>query len=113
MKKFGSFVDRTIRSIFRIAIYLCAIGLIILGAHAIYVYASRIEVIFGAQTEKLFLSMTVPTQLQKAVNWMSGKGFESWLIPTVFIVIGILIWKFESEIEYFIFRRIPNILRGY
>jgi hypothetical protein len=112
MKKVGSFLDRFIRTIFRIAVYLGAIALIVLGAHGVYVYTSRIEVFFGAQTTKLFLTMTVPMPVQKTVTWMSGKGFESWIIPAVFIVGGILLWKFEAEIEYFIFRRIPNTLMG-
>jgi hypothetical protein len=110
MKNVGKFLDRLIRSIFRIVVYLVAIGLVILGAHGVYTYTSRLEIMFGAQQKELFLTMKVPLKFQGMVGWMSIKGFESWIIPAIFIVGGILLWKFETEIEYFIFRKIPNII---
>lgn len=111
MGKLGAFLDRLIRFIFRIAVYLLSIGIVILGSHGLYVYASRIEVLFGAITHKLFLTMNTPALFHAMINWMSIKGFESWIIPTAFIIVGVIIWKFEVDIEYFVFRKIPNSLR--
>lgn len=82
----------------KILLIIISIFAIVLGAHGIYVYASRLEVLFGAEPSKLFFAVTMPAGLRDVVEWMSVKGFESWLIPAAFIAIGIGIWYWQSRI---------------
>ena len=71
---------------------LGAIG-IALGAHGLYVYFTRLEFLFGSgEASKLFLEIEVPIRLKDAVVWMSYKGVQSWFIPGVFVVLGIILW---------------------
>ena len=81
-------------------ILICAsLFSIILGAHGVYVYFSRLELLFGGETSKLFLALEVPVRLQAPIEWMSWKGFQSWFIPAVFIFIGLVIWYWQSKIN--------------
>lgn len=81
-------------------ILLCAsLFSIVLGAHGIWVYFSRLELLFGGKASKLFLLLGVPARLEPAVEWMSFKGLQSWFIPAVFIVIGLVIWHWQSKID--------------
>jgi len=73
-------------------ILICAsIVAIVLGSHGLYVYFSRLELFFGANPSKLFLTVEVPSGLVPVIEWMSLKGLESWFIPAVFVVIGLVI----------------------
>lgn len=72
---------------------LALIGLIILGIHGLWVYFSRIEVLFGSDTAKLFLAIQVPMRLQDIILWMSIKGLQSWFFPAIFIIAGIILWR--------------------
>jgi len=110
MRRLGSFIDRVIRALFRVVAYAFAFDLVVLGAHGIYVYSSRLEVLFGVKTQQLFLVVNAPA-FKSSIMWMSDKAFQSWIIPAVFVAAGILLWKFEVDVEYFIFRKIPNMLR--
>jgi hypothetical protein len=109
--KFPGRLDHFIRVIFRLVVYITGTGLVVLGAHGLYVYFSRLSVLFGASIEKLFFEIPLPLQLSKVVEWFSVKGFESWFVPVVSLLVGALLWWQEEEIEYFIFRKIPNIFR--
>jgi hypothetical protein len=81
-------------------ILICAsIFAIVLGAHGIYVYFSRLELLFGGEASKLFLMLEVPVGLQAVIEWMSLKGLQSWFIPAVFIFIGLVIWYWQSNID--------------
>jgi len=80
-------------------ILICAsIFAIVLGAHGVYVYFSRLELLFGGEASKLFLALEVPVRLQAPIEWMSFKGLQSWFIPAVFIFIGLVIWYWQSNI---------------
>lgn len=72
---------------------------ILLGAHGIWVYFSRLELLLGGEASKLFLAIEVPVRLRTAIEWMSFKGLQSWFIPVVFIVIGLVIWHWQSKID--------------
>lgn len=89
---------RMLRIPVKILLILVSICVTALGAHGIYVYASRIELLFGGGANKLFLAIEMPAGIQDVVEWMSIKGFESWLIPAAFIAIGIGIWYWQSKI---------------
>ena len=83
-------------------VLICASAvLVILGAHGLYVYFSRIEVLFGGGWHKLLLSFEMPSGLVPVIEWMSFKGFESWFIPAVFVVVGLIIgslgWQINSR----------------
>ena len=71
---------------------------ITLGLHGVWVYCSGLELLFGADGGKLFLEIDLPMRISELVSWMSGKGFQSWIIPAIFIVIGFLMWKWQSGI---------------
>lgn len=81
-------------------ILICAsIFAIVLGAHGVWVYFSRLELLFGGESSKLFLMLGVPIRLQAVIEWMSWKGVQSWFIPAVFIFIGLVIWYWQSNID--------------
>ena len=81
-------------------ILICAsVFTIVLGAHGIWVYFSRLELLFGGEASKLFLALEVPVKLRTVIEWMSLKGLQSWFIPAAFIVIGLVIWHWQSKID--------------
>lgn len=71
-----------------ILIGLCGLWGVVLGAHGLYVYFSRLELLFGADAEMLFMSFAVPGRLGDTVAWMSVKGLQSWFIPVAVFVGG-------------------------
>jgi len=75
--------------------FIGALG-IVLGIHGLYVYFSRLELLFGGEASKLFLSVDMPIRLQGAVEWMSIKGVQSWFIPAAVLVGGILVWNYSN-----------------
>lgn len=78
---------------------LCAaIISIVLGVHGVWVYFSRLELLFGGNAAKLFLSVDLPERIRSMIEWMSMKGFQSWFIPTIFIILGLIIWGIQSNI---------------
>jgi len=74
------------------------------------VYVSRLEVLFGADAEKLFFALEVDF-LREAVVWMSGKGFQSWVIPAGVIVGGCVLWWLSSQIHIPYWQRPSTILK--
>jgi hypothetical protein len=68
------------------------------GAHGIVVYASKFEALFK-DPQKLFLEIEVPEAFRGTIEWMTLKGLQSWIIPTVFIVIGVVFWIAASKIS--------------
>jgi hypothetical protein len=82
----------------KIIILIAAIVAVVLAVHGIWVYFSSLEVLFGADASKLFLSIQLPVQLRPMIEWMSMKGFQSWFIPALFIVLGIILWQTQASI---------------
>lgn len=82
----------------KIVIIVAALISIILGVHGVWVYFSRLEVLFGGNSEKLFLGIELPQRLEPMISWMSMKGFQSWVIPVVFILVGLALWGLQSNI---------------
>ena len=82
-----------------VSLFMGFIGLlgIVLGAHGLYVYFSRVEVfLFGGEAQKLFLTFEVPMRLREAVMWMSAKGIQSWFIPAAVLAGGIIVWNYSN-----------------
>ena len=81
-----------------VSLFLGFIGLlgIVLGAHGLYVYFSRLELMFGGEASKLFLSLDVPIRLHSMVEWMSVKGLQSWFIPAVILAGGIIVFNYSN-----------------
>ena len=93
-----------------ISLFLGFIGVlaILLGAHGLYVYFSRLELIFGGEATKLFLSVDMPVRLQSAVQWMSVKGVQSWFIPAAVLAGGIVLLNYSNTMTL-----ISNFLRKF
>jgi hypothetical protein len=71
-----------------LVLIIIGVAFAVYGAHGILVYASKLEALFK-DPQKLFLEIEVPEAFRGAVEWMTVKGLQSWIIPAVFIVIGI------------------------
>lgn len=78
-----------------VSIFLGFVGLlgIILGIHGLYVYFSRLELFFGGEASKLLLMWEVPIRLRPLIEWASVKGLQSWFLPAVVLVGGIIIFN--------------------
>jgi len=83
----------------KLILILASIFAIVLGAHGLYVYFSRLELLLGGEASKLFLTLGVPAWLRAPIEWMSWKGFQSWFIPAVFIFLGLVMWYWQSKID--------------
>jgi len=83
-----------------VSLFLGFIGVLgtVLGAHGLYVYFYRLELIFGGEATKLFLTWEAPIRLQDTVVWMSFKGVQSWFIPVAFLVVGIVVFNYSNVI---------------
>jgi hypothetical protein len=76
----------------RLFSYALPAAVIIFGVHGIYVYFSRMEAFLEGNIASLFLVIQMPAGLQDAVEWMSLKGMQSWVIPAAFVAVGIALW---------------------
>lgn len=83
----------------KLLLIVSSISCVILGAHGIYVYFSRLEVLLGADAEKLFLAWPMPGPFANAVEWSSRKGFQSWFIPAIVIGTGIALWILQRRLR--------------
>jgi len=85
---------------------------VVLGAHGLYIYfklsSFRGMLITGAAMEssnlspeqylsRLFLAWDVPNPFRGWVYWATVRGFESWFVPVVLIVAGIVVWSLQSH----------------
>jgi len=78
--------------VFKWAIQLLSISLVLLGVHGFWVYFSGMETASEETIAKLFLTFQVPAQLQSVIEWMSALGLQHWFFPTTIIVTGIFLW---------------------
>lgn len=81
---------------------------ILLGAHGIYVYFNRLEVLFGGEGGKLFLLIDVPIRLRDVVMWASVRGLQSWFTPLLVLLGGWWLFSF-SHISAIISRLLSKI----
>jgi hypothetical protein len=83
-----------------VILVLIIIGLafLVYGTHGVVVYASKLEAMFK-DPEKLFLEIEMPEAFRAAIEWMTVKGLQSWIIPVVFIIIGIVFCALATRIR--------------
>jgi hypothetical protein len=99
---------------FGMLLLIIAIPLVLLGLHGFYVYFHPWEAIFTQEINKLFFAISVPSNLSVVVEWMSGKGFQSFFIPLIFTGIGIFfIWTaYKQGFQLNPSRSISNFLHS-
>jgi hypothetical protein len=102
----------------KVALVLCGVLLIVLGAHGLWVYTHRADIVgrafFGeaisseSYGSKLFLSINVPHPFRGLVWWASQQGGGdstifplggSWLVPSALIVGGIFLLGAQQSIS--------------
>lgn len=87
----------------KVILMSASIASIILGAHGLYAYFHPLETLFALGMEaydKLFFALELPVSgLQTIVGWMSLKGIQSWFIPAVFVIMGIVFWVLNQRIR--------------
>jgi len=66
-----------------------------LGAHGVYVYFNRLDIILGGGGAKLFLAIDVPMSLRDLVMWASARGLQSWIIPTLIFLAGLWVFHYS------------------
>jgi hypothetical protein len=81
-----------------LVLIIIGVAFVVYGAHGIVVYASKLEALFK-DPEKLFLEIEVPEAFRGAIEWMTVKGLQSWIIPAVFIAIGIVFCVLATRIS--------------
>ena len=82
----------------KLVLILAGAASVVFGAHGLVVYFSRLEALFK-DPQSLFLEIEVPEAFRGAIEWMTIKGFQSWVIPAVFVAIGIGLWMLQSNIR--------------
>jgi hypothetical protein len=97
----------------KITLICAGIVCLVLGAHGLYVYCySKLAGFQGTFTtdaamtssslstqeywSRLFLAWDVPSQFRDLVLWVTVRGVESWVVPAVLIVVGILLLRVQK-----------------
>jgi len=97
-----------LRFVIKIALIGAGILGVILGAHGLYIYFSRVEFIFsGKDPTDLFMAIGVPTWFGGMVEWATIKGLQSWFIPGCLVAGGIFLWYLQSNVPAY-FSGIPR-----
>jgi hypothetical protein len=55
--------------------------------------------VFFKDPQYLFLEIEVPEAFRGIIEWMSLKGIQSWIIPAVFIAIGLVFWTLAGKMS--------------
>lgn len=86
----------------RLVCKLVSLSFIIFGAHGLWVHFSPMEMLFNWESaSKLFLIIKIPVEfsaLRDLIVWISIKGFQSWFIPALFVIAGIILWHYLTEV---------------
>lgn len=65
---------------------------LILAAHGLFVYFSDIDTLYGDRDPAdLFLVLNLPSWFDGVIGWASAQGFESWFIPVILLLAGVLV----------------------
>jgi len=91
----------------RVAIVLMGLVLVVLGVHGLYVHFSLWDVLLSSASggwtgQELLTVWTVPSPMGDWVEWMTGKGIQSWVIPAVFVVGGCVLIKCRYDVVNFV-----------
>ena len=96
----------------KLALILGGIFGVVIGAHGLYIHFSTIELLFGGKNPSdLFLAVDVPHWLDGIIEWSSLKGFESWVIPAIIIIAGLVVSGAGLEMETYQRFSISGLLR--
>ena len=88
-------IIRLIVRVFLIAISLCS-G--VLGAHGLYAYILKADIIVGSNTDKLFLEWDIPNlTISRVVEAITVHSVESIVLPVVLIAVGLLTMITQSS----------------
>jgi hypothetical protein len=69
---------------------------VLLGTHGIVAYSSKLDAL-SKDPEKLFLKIEAPEAFRGVIEWMSS--IQSWIIPALFITVGIVFWVLAGKIS--------------
>jgi hypothetical protein len=81
-----------------LVLIIIGVAFAIYGAHGILVYTSKPEAL-SKDPQQLFLAIEMPEAFRGALEWMTEKGLQSWIIPAVFIAIGIVFCVLATRIR--------------
>jgi hypothetical protein len=81
----------------RLVLIVVGLASAVFGAHGLVVYFGGLEALLK-NPQDLFLEIEVPEAFRGAIEWMWYRGIESWVIPAVFIAIGIVFLFLVSKI---------------
>jgi hypothetical protein len=94
------------RLLVKIALICAGVVGLVLGAHGLYIYghfklASFLGMTsFSLSTQeylsRLFLAWDVPNQFRDSVLWVTVRGVESWFVPAVLVLIGIILLRVQK-----------------
>jgi uncharacterized membrane protein YsdA (DUF1294 family) len=79
---------------------IISIPLLLLGAHGLYGYFQRLDflgAIFSGSTGRLFFAIPVPPPFSDLVTWMTLRGFQSFIIPAIFLLVGVAIFNWSIK----------------
>jgi hypothetical protein len=93
------------RNTIKVLSILVSLALVVFGAHGLYAYFYPLEIIFKS-SRKLFGELNLPDQLGKYIEWMSNKGVQSWFIPALVILAGVLLFYWQTRWVWRPLRRI-------
>ena len=76
--------------VFLITISLCSL---VLGAHGLYAYIFKTDIISGSNTDKIFLHWDIPNvTISRVIEEVTIHSIESLVLPIVLIAVGIITW---------------------
>lgn len=87
---------RILARVFLVIVSLCA-G--ILGAHGVYAYLFRSEVLIGDNSDKLFLAMHIPNAaVSQVIEKITLQSISSIILSIILVGIGIITWVTQLSI---------------
>jgi hypothetical protein len=78
-------------------LYICGYSKLadFLGTHATDVGMTSSSLLTQEQLSRLFLAWDVPSLFRDSVLWVTTRGLESWVVPVVLIVSGMLLLRVQ------------------
>jgi len=83
---------------FRIILLVVSLCSGVLGAHGIYAYIFRANVVIGVNADNLFLAWRVPVEsISKIIEEVTIRSIESIALPIVLVAVGLITWITQSR----------------
>ena len=93
-----TFLTGAIRWTFRIILLVISLCSGVLGAHGIYAYIFRANIITGVNAGNIFLAWRVPNEsVSRIVEEVTIRSAESITLPIVLVVVGLITWLTQSR----------------